>query len=351
MTASTNVSVGASGAIFGIAGAMLVTGYLHRDVIPPRWGRAFGRGMLPFILLNFAFGLSVHGIDNWGHLGGLATGVVLAFVILPPGHDRMPGDIMEPPSQAIVAIPLVTVLLALSATAENYRNVHAMNGLLATGARFEIAQQYDRAQQNFQDAARRIPRDERPHEELGKLYLIQKKNDRAIQEYQEAVRLSPGDPQVHIELAMAYQVSGDLAKAQPIFEAEIGKNPRTAEGHELLANLYAEMKLYPDAIAQFEEVLRLEPNNAEAHNNLAWLYATCEDLKYRDAQGALEHAQIAVQLTQWKEAGYIDTLAEAHFVNGHYQQAVEIQRKALALDPDNPELQAHMARYRKAAAI
>ena len=351
MTASKNISVGASGAIFGIAGAMLVTGYIHRDVIPPRWGRAFGKGMLPFILLNLVFGLSVHGIDNWGHLGGLATGVLLAVLIPPPGHDRIPGEVVEPPSQAIVAIPLVTVLLALAATAQNYRNVHAMYGLLAAGARFAVVQQYGPAEQKFQDAARRVPRDERPHEELGKLYLIMKKNDRAIQEYQEAVRLSPGDSQVHLELAMAYRLNGDLAKAQPIFEAEIGKNPRTAEGHELMANLYAEMKLYPDAITHFEEVLRLEPNNAEAHNNLAWLYATCEDLRFRDAQAALDHAQRAVELTDWKEAGFIDTLAEAHFVNGHFQQAVDIQKKALALDPNNPELQAHMARYRKGASI
>jgi len=38
-------------------------------------------------------------------------------------------------------------------------------------------------------------------------------------------------------------------------------------------------------------------------------------------------------------------------VNGNYQQAVEIQEKALVLEPDNKELQEHMARYRKAAAI
>ena len=137
MTASKNVSVGASGAIFGIAGAMLVTGYLHRDAIPPRWGRAFGRGMIPFILLNLAFGLSVHGIDNWGHLGGLATGVLLAIVIPPPGQILLADGTMEPPSQAIVAVPLLaTCCSPLFATGQNYRNLQAMYGLLAAGARF-----------------------------------------------------------------------------------------------------------------------------------------------------------------------------------------------------------------------
>jgi hypothetical protein len=36
-------------------------------------------------------------------------------------------------------------------------------------------------------------------------------------------------------------------------------------------------------------------------------------------------------------------------LNGDYQQAVEIQKKALALEPNNKDLQEHMARYRKAA--
>ena len=121
MAVSKNVSVGASGAIFGIAGAMLVTGYVHREVIPPRWGRAFGRGMIPFIALNLALGFSVHGIDNWGHLGGLATGALLAFVIPPPRQNFGYGEAADSPSQAMVALPLAVVVLAMAATANHYR--------------------------------------------------------------------------------------------------------------------------------------------------------------------------------------------------------------------------------------
>ena len=45
----------------------------------------------------------------------------------------------------------------------------------------------------------------------------------------------------------------------------------------------------------------------------------------------------------------IDTLAEAFYASGQYSQAVKTQEKALALDPDDPELQKHMAKYRQAA--
>jgi membrane associated rhomboid family serine protease/Tfp pilus assembly protein PilF len=358
MAVSRNVSVGASGAIFGMAGAMLVTGYMHRDVIPPRWGRAFGRGMIPFIVLNLALGFSVRGIDNWGHLGGLASGVLLAFVIPPPRHDLPYGETAEPPAQAIVALPLVVVILSMAATANHYRTIQAMDRLLAEGEHFESAQQYDRGFRSFQQALSLAPHQEQPHEEMGSYYLTQKKYDQAIQEFQEAVRLTEGDDQPRLELGLAYQLKGDPQKAQQIFVDVLGKNPPTAEGQRLLAanqvmlaDLYAQQKLYGDAIKNYQEALRLEPDFAGAHNNLAWLYATCDDQKFRDPKAALDHAQRAVELTQWKEGEFVDTLAEAHFVNGDYQQAVEIQKKALELEPDNTELQEHMARYRKAAAM
>ena len=104
MTVSKNVSVGASGAIFGVAGAMLVTGYFHHEIAPLLWVVPSGVGceciiLIFLILLTFAYGLSVHGIDNWGHLGGLAGGVLLAFVIPPPRQSLEYGEAAAPPSR------------------------------------------------------------------------------------------------------------------------------------------------------------------------------------------------------------------------------------------------------------
>jgi tetratricopeptide (TPR) repeat protein len=348
--------VGASGAIFGIAGAMVVTGFVHRDAIPLRWGRAFGRGMIPFIVLNLAFGLSVHGVDNWGHLGGLATGALLALIIPPPRTDLMYGEVAEPPSQAWVALPLVVVILSFVATAQHYRTIHAMDQLLAEGAQFESAQQYDREFQSFQQALRIAPHEEQPHEAMGAYYLTQKRFSQAVPEFEEAIRLNGDDDHIRLDLGLAYQLGGQPQKAQKIFEDVLGKNPKTADGRKLLAanqtilaDLYAQQKLYREAIGKYQEALRLDPELAEAQNNLAWLYATCDDLKFREPHAALEHAQLAVNLSDWKDANSIDTLAEAYFVNEAYQQAVETQEKALALDPDNKELQGHMTRYRAAA--
>ena len=63
---------------------------------------------------------------------------------------------------------------------------------------------------------------------------------------------------------------------------------------------------------------------------------------------ALKHAQIAVELNQWKSPGIIETLAESQFLNGMYKEAVETERKALQLDPDSKDFKKNLKRYQDA---
>src|SRR5215472_6306486 len=90
MAIGPHIAAGASGAIFGIAGAMLVAGFLHRASIPRHLRRVFGSGILLMIVANLAFGKIVSGIDNWGHVGGLFGGMVLGGLIRPPDLATQP---------------------------------------------------------------------------------------------------------------------------------------------------------------------------------------------------------------------------------------------------------------------
>jgi rhomboid protease GluP len=80
----STVSAGASGAIFGLYGALL--GYLlrHRGSIPADSLASLRKGAFTFIGYNLLFGLRP-GVDMAAHLGGLATGFMLGvFLIQPP---------------------------------------------------------------------------------------------------------------------------------------------------------------------------------------------------------------------------------------------------------------------------
>jgi len=72
-------SVGASGALFGLLGALLVFGVKARHTVPVRVARAFSVRLLPWVVVNLAIGF-IPGLpfDNAAHIGGLVTGAVLA---------------------------------------------------------------------------------------------------------------------------------------------------------------------------------------------------------------------------------------------------------------------------------
>nr|WP_315186354.1 rhomboid family intramembrane serine protease [uncultured Albidiferax sp.] len=92
--AQTTVSVGASGAVFGLAGVVLVAVLRHRDSMPQLFGKQMLRGMGLFVVLSLAQGFLQAGVDNAAHVGGLLAGALLAC-ILPVRPDPQ-----GPPAQA-----------------------------------------------------------------------------------------------------------------------------------------------------------------------------------------------------------------------------------------------------------
>jgi membrane associated rhomboid family serine protease len=68
-----SVSVGASGAIFGLFGALAIMGKkIGADI----------RSIIVIIGINFAFGFAIGGVDWRAHLGGLIGGVVAARIVM-----------------------------------------------------------------------------------------------------------------------------------------------------------------------------------------------------------------------------------------------------------------------------
>ncbi|NLG95941.1 MAG: rhomboid family intramembrane serine protease [Chloroflexi bacterium] len=74
---SAGTSVGASTAIFAMVAAQGVFLYQNRQILGPR-ARAMLSNVIFIIVINLFLGLSP-GIDNWGHMGGLITGLAFAW--------------------------------------------------------------------------------------------------------------------------------------------------------------------------------------------------------------------------------------------------------------------------------
>ncbi|MBV7274992.1 rhomboid family intramembrane serine protease [Clostridiaceae bacterium UIB06] len=74
---STSVSIGASGAIFGLLGAALILALKMKGSI----GKGFMTNILSVIAVNLFMGFSIPNVDNFGHLGGLIGGIITSFLL------------------------------------------------------------------------------------------------------------------------------------------------------------------------------------------------------------------------------------------------------------------------------
>lgn len=81
------VSAGASGAIFGIIGALLYVALRNRG----RIGEISGRGIVFMIIISLYYGFSSGNVDNMAHIGGLITGF-LSGVLLYWKHNGKDGS-------------------------------------------------------------------------------------------------------------------------------------------------------------------------------------------------------------------------------------------------------------------
>ena len=70
-------SAGASGAVFGLMGALLYFGYNYRVTL----NNAITKQILPVIILNLAIGFAASGINNFAHIGGLIGGAMASMAV------------------------------------------------------------------------------------------------------------------------------------------------------------------------------------------------------------------------------------------------------------------------------
>ena len=189
MAFSREIGAGASGAILGICGALLVTRYKLSSVLSEREHAVFGRPLVLTVAITLAFGWVVPGIDNWAHLFGLSAGAAVRWLLRK--NDEYAREPDAGPLRWPSVIALSTVCLAGSATINRYPVLRRVSALIQEGSESLAHRDRVQALSDFREAERLEPVDYRPHLQLSSVYLAFGRDCQASEEYKWAMRLRP----------------------------------------------------------------------------------------------------------------------------------------------------------------
>lgn len=169
--------------------------------------------------------------------------------------------------------------------------------------------------------------------------------DLELADINEAIRLNPKDPDYYRDRGICYACKQDFDNAIADFTKALRLVPSEPTILRLRAWAYWEKQQNREAIADLTEAVR-DATFADAANFLAWLLATCPEDDLRDGRTAVELARKACEVTNWKDANYLGTLAAANAECGEFKEAVEWQKKAIELYPKQKQVEKGQERLR-----
>jgi tetratricopeptide (TPR) repeat protein len=156
-------------------------------------------------------------------------------------------------------------------------------------------------------------------------------NDRALSDYTRAIDLRVNSPVAYANRGVIYEIKGDLARALQDYNKAIEMKPTLAEAYYNRGRLHDSLGDSSRAIRDYEKAIELNPGYPQAYNNLAWILATSAEDALRDGNRAVRLAVRACELTGWKDAGFLDTLAAAYAEAGQFENAVRLAEQVLRL--------------------
>ena len=188
--------------------------------------------------------------------------------------------------------------------------------------------QLDPALREYKEALRLRRDDASAWVRAGVVLTQQGKASEALRYFQSAVQLSPGWPEPRRQAALALLRLGRNDQARAVYQTLPALLPNTAEGHRDLADMFSEGGQFADAIEHYREALRLKSDLQPVLNNLAWLRSTCPQPELRDGREAVALAERACELSHYRNADFVGTLAAAYAETGRFGDAITTVQKA-----------------------
>lgn len=308
------LSVGASGALFGLTGALIASfalGEFSLSGIPIK-------GVLSSLLFWAGFtlflGKMFPGIDNACHVGGLVSGLILGALIalLAPEHDR-------PLRRAGILLFMVAILAGSAFGIRRWR------GFGNLGSTMSARQSIDRAIALFQKKVQQNPQDGSAHYALAHAYFNNGQFLEGEAELKRVLDLQPQNLNARMDLGAAYLSQNQPKEAQEEFAKLVAQVPKYANAHVALGMALADQDNHQAAISEYKTALDLAPQARGVYYRMGISQAQLK--QYDDAITSY----VKERDRSGDDASLENALADAYAAKGMQQQAQEARNKAAQL--------------------
>jgi tetratricopeptide (TPR) repeat protein len=169
------------------------------------------------------------------------------------------------------------------------------------------------------------------HNKLGNILSSQGKFDQAVTHYNQALQIHPGYADAHCNLANALKSQNKFDEAIEHYNQAIQLKPDFLQAHDSLAALFLLKGKVNEALSHYHKALKIQPDYFLSLNALAKLLAANPDPQVRDVDKAVEFAEQAAQITKYRNAFVLNTLAEVYAAANKFDNAIKAAQIALEL--------------------
>ncbi|WP_339228125.1 rhomboid family intramembrane serine protease [Oceanobacillus sp. FSL K6-2867] len=220
---TTHVSAGASGAIFGLFGALLFFGIIYKRI----FFQTMGSNILIILLINVVLGFSIEQIDMGAHIGGLIAGFLASAIIHLPNKKNVRTQLIS----AILYIILIAGLIIFGWNS----NMNNQSNYLMEIEQLLMDDDYNEVVAVATDALElEGERDGLILFQRSYAYIELNELDLAIEDLEQSILHEPVLPEAYYNLAILYDGSGQKEKAEEMITKAYELNP----DKESIANVY-----------------------------------------------------------------------------------------------------------------
>jgi rhomboid protease GluP len=293
------ISVGASGAIFGVVGTLVFPFYRKRVVVPSPVMKEMMRSLATFIIINLLIGSAVTIIDNAAHVGGLIGGLILGAVV-----TRMAtrGTDLHSSVPRIAAVSAIVIGLAFAGVQHLHRATALAMGSMFAGQQGDSTAAMDQAKR----AVTANPKSAIAHVALAEAYFAQHRYADAATQYKSAYDLDPSDPEAAGRVGAAYVAAAQWKEAEAWLWKAVEADPNDARSLQALGITLAAQGRPQEGLRFVEEAVLKNPKSASAHYALGSVLMDLHN--YDEALGPLQQAvKLDPQNTDYKKT--VDAVA------------------------------------------